>query len=85
MTLPAAAIGLTIAIFVVDRLLLAAEAKGWIYYRRKRSSPGTSASAFLELQSMLEPGRHYELRELRADDSEQDESGDPPATETPDV
>jgi len=79
MTLPAAALGLTIAIFVVDRLLLAAEARGWIYYRKRQSSPRTSASAFLELQSMLEPGRKYEIQAIQSEEVERDDEGDPPS------
>jgi len=70
-------------LFVLDRLFLAAEARGWIYYRKKQSSPGTSASAFLELQSMLEPGRKYEIQVQRSEEEENDESGEPPETGSP--
>lgn len=68
----------TLLAFVIDRLLLAAEARGWIYYRKKQSSPATSASAFLEIQSMLEPGRKYEIRAMQDEEEETDDSGDPP-------
>ena len=30
-------------LWLADTLLLRAEAHGWIYYRRRRGSPGTSA------------------------------------------
>jgi len=66
---------------IIDRLLLAAEARGWIYYRKKQSSPGTSASAFLELQSMLEPGRKYEIQAIQSEADERDDEGEPPSPE----
>ncbi|MGK2856865.1 MAG: hypothetical protein ACSLFQ_06640 [Thermoanaerobaculia bacterium] len=72
-------LAVAVALFALDRLLLAAEARGWIYYRKKQSSPGTSASAFLELQSMLEPGRKYEIQALRNDEEERDDEGEPPS------
>ncbi|MFA6956984.1 MAG: hypothetical protein WC538_14040 [Thermoanaerobaculia bacterium] len=72
------AAGVVLAV-IVDRLLLAAEARGWIYYRKKQSSPGTSASAFLELHSMLEPGRKYEIQANQSEEEERDDEGEPPS------
>jgi hypothetical protein len=71
-----------LALWLADRLLLAAEARGWIYYRRRKASPGTRASAFLEMQSMFEPGRTHEVEAIRREESERDDSGDPPSTGT---
>ncbi len=52
---------LTIAIFLVllDRLLLYCERRGWIFYRKKKPSPGTAASAFLEVHSLIEQGKKH--------------------------
>jgi hypothetical protein len=72
-------IAVAAALFALDRLLLAAEARGWIYYRKKQASPGTGASAFLELQSMLEPGRKHEISALRREEEERDDEGEPPS------
>ena len=72
---------IAVAIWAADRLLLAAEARGWIYYRRKKASPGTRASAMLELQSMLEPGKAHELHAVQSEEEARDESGDPPSPE----
>jgi hypothetical protein len=55
------------------------EDRGWIYYRKKRGSSGTLGSAFLEVQSILEPGKRYVLEEKRKEDVDDEESGDPPA------
>lgn len=69
-----------LALWLADRLLLAAEARGWIYYRRRKASPGTRASAFLEMQSMLEPGRTHEVEAIRGEENGSEESGEPPST-----
>jgi len=53
------------------------EAKGWIYYQKKRGSSGALSSAALELQSMLEPSKRYVLEERRREDIEEPASGDP--------
>jgi hypothetical protein len=37
-----------------------------------------SASAFLEIQSMMEPSKKYVLEARREEDDEQDDSGGPP-------
>jgi hypothetical protein len=65
------------ALFILDRLLLKAEERGWIYYRKKRASPGTRASAALELQSLLEPDRKHVAESVRHEKEEEDDSGEP--------
>ena len=62
---------------VVDLALLAAEERGWIYYRHSRGRSGSAASAFLEIQSMMEPSRKHAI-EVRQEKEEDDEAGDPP-------
>lgn len=63
--------------FLFDRLMLAAEARGWIYWRKKRGSHGMPASAFLEVQRIFEPSKKYVL-EVQEQEPEADEEGDPP-------
>lgn len=65
------------ACLVLDRLLLAAEARGWIYWRRRRASPGTPAGAMLELHAMLEPSRRHTAEVVRAEAHEEDDAGGP--------
>ena len=50
-------IGLVGILFVLDKLFLKMEARGWIYYRKKQPSRTTLGNAFLEIQSMIEPGK----------------------------
>lgn len=69
---------ITVALFLLDRLALWAERRGWIYYRHHHASPGTLGNAFLELQSMIEPGKVHVIEAQREGDPEEGESGDPP-------
>lgn len=56
------------ALWGLDRLLLVAEARGWIYYRKKRGTSSRLGSAFLEVQSILEPEKRHvaEIRREKA-------------------
>ncbi len=78
MRLLVVAILLVVVLMFLDRLLLAAERRGWIYYRKKKASPGTRASAALEMQALLEPDRRHVVDSVRNEESERDESGEPP-------
>ena len=51
--------GVVLIAWAMDRVLLRAEARGLIFYRRRKASPGTSATAALTLQAMFQPeARH---------------------------
>jgi hypothetical protein len=63
--------------FCLDRLLLRAEARGWINYRRNGlSRPGAIYHA-LELQSIFDPGIRQVIEVRCEERKNQDESGDP--------
>ena len=66
------------AIYAVHRFACWSEDRGWIYYRKKSGRPGMTASAFLEIHSMMEPSKKHILEVMREEDDEQDETGDPP-------
>lgn len=70
------ALAIVLLALVADRLLLAAEARGWIYWRKRKASPGTAASAMLEVQSILEPGRAHVAEAARAEETDEDDAGD---------
>ena len=70
--------GLIAGMFVLDRLLLAAEERGWIYWRRRKASPGTRAGALMELHALIEPDRKHTAEVLREEPHEEDDEGDPP-------
>ncbi|HKI85306.1 MAG TPA: hypothetical protein VKA53_01040 [Thermoanaerobaculia bacterium] len=67
-----------VALFLIDRLALWAESRGWIFYRRRHPSPGTVGNAFLNLQSMIEPGKVHVIEAQEDAEPEQEPSGDPP-------
>ncbi len=65
-------------VFLLDRLLLKMERRGWIYYRKSKPSRTSLGNAFLEIQSLLEPSKKEILEVRREDKKEQAESGEPP-------
>lgn len=74
-------------LYGLHRLALWMEGRGWIYYKTSGSSTART-SAFLSVQSILEPGKQYVLEEKirQQDDSDDADSGAPPnddAEQTP--
>jgi hypothetical protein len=71
-------LALVCALYLLHRLALWAEDRGFIYYLRREPSRSALGNAFLEVQSLLEPGKRLLLEARQEDDREEDESGDPP-------
>jgi hypothetical protein len=67
-----------VAALLLDRLALWAERRGWMYYRHRKPSGSSLGSAFLEVQTLLEPGKRHVAEVQRQEATEQDEQGDPP-------
>lgn len=65
-------------LLVLDRLLLAAEARGTIYYRRRKASPGSLGSAMLEIHASLQPSMRHIAEEQRRIIEIEDAAGEPP-------
>lgn len=74
----AIAVAAGVLAWLLDRALLAMEARGWIYWRRRRGGSGTLSSAFLSVQSLLEPEKRHVAERLRREEPEADEDGEPP-------
>ena len=70
-------IGGGMGLFALDRFLLWAESRGWIYYRRRKPGRGAITYHILETSSIFNPSfqvvQEIQLREER----QEDESGDP--------
>jgi hypothetical protein len=62
--------------YVLDRLGLWLEARGWLYYRTKRGSVPLGR-AVLETQALLDPNKRHVLEATRTT-PDAGESGDPP-------
>lgn len=65
-------------LFVADRLLLKAEERGWIYWRRRKGSPGSVGSAALQVHQIIEPSKKYVLQIEEDQQPEAARGGDPP-------
>ena len=67
-----------VALWLLDRVLLWMESRGWIYWRRKQPSASSLGTAVLEVQSLLEPAKQHVVQVKREQRKEQAESGEPP-------
>ena len=69
----AAAIGLVVALVLLNRLCLWLEDHGWLYYRRKKPS-SSPMSAWVAMQQFIEPGMKHvvDIRHSVQSESEQE-------------
>lgn len=65
-------------VFVVHRVALWAEARGWIYYLRRKPKSSALGNAFLEVQALIEPEKRQLAEVRREDAAEEAPSGEPP-------
>ena len=68
------------ALWLLHRLALWMEARGWIYYVRKKPDPASLGSALLELQQLAEPQKRHVLEVKRGDRSKREAAGGPDKT-----
>ena len=68
--------GLVAAAFILHRVASHAEDRGWIYYRKKKASPGTASRAFLELQAMVDPASRHAIAAEEPDPESEDAEGE---------
>ena len=66
-----------LSLWAIDKLLLWMEDRGWINYRRKFPSRTSIGNAFLEVQSLIEPGKKATVEEIRRIKQDGSFSGDP--------
>jgi len=79
MTLVLVLAAVALGAFLVDRLLLWMERRGWIDYRRTypgRMNPGQVGPAFLAIQGLLEPDKKHAADEQTRLRTERDATGD---------
>jgi hypothetical protein len=69
---------LAAGIILLDRFFLWCERRGWIYYRKSRGMAVSAKSAMLHMQSLIEPGKTYQIEEERSEREEEDGEGAPP-------
>jgi hypothetical protein len=79
-----AILAIAVALYLLDRLLLWMERRGWVYWRKttRNTGPGVG-NALLEIQSLVEPGARHVL-EIRQDEAEESpEPGELPPIDPP--
>lgn len=70
---------LTLAVlYGLDRFFLWCERKGWIYYRKRQGTAVSARNAALHMQSLIEPGKTYQIVEQQSEREEEDGEGAPP-------
>ena len=70
--------GAVLILLGLDRVALWMEGRGWLYYRRVKPTSNNLGNAFLELQSLLEPGKRHIIEAKLEEHDERADSGDPP-------
>lgn len=68
--------GVILGLVIIDRLLLAAERRGWIYWRRRKASVSRASSALLSIQSIFEPDREHVVEERAREEADIDVAAD---------
>jgi hypothetical protein len=70
--------GVVVTLLVIDRLALWAEARGWIYWRRKKAQTGALGSALMEMNVITNPSAQHVIDAKDAKKLEERENDDPP-------
>ena len=71
------------ALYLLDRLLLWMERRGWVYWRKTKRTTGPGmGNALLEIQSLVEPAARHVLEIRREVKEESPQPGDPPSDDT---
>jgi hypothetical protein len=71
--------GVVAAGTLLDRLLLFAEQRGWIYWRRRKPSASAAGNALLSVQAIFEPDRAHVVEEQARQEADIDAAeGDEP-------
>jgi hypothetical protein len=73
-----AATAFLVVVYGLHRVALWAENRGWIYYKRRKPTTFVLGSAFLEVQSLLEPEKKHLAEAQKAERIEEDDQGEPP-------
>jgi hypothetical protein len=73
-------LGAVVLAAVLDRVALWAEARGWIYWRRRRASGGGAGAVLGEVLNLFQPTRQHvvEEQERQRLTIAQKEAGEPP-------
>lgn len=76
----AAIFGVAAVLYLLHRVALYAERRGWIYYRSKPPR-GAGSLAAMEVMKILDPTIEHVIEIVRSETVAPDEHGEPPAGE----
>jgi hypothetical protein len=65
-----------VGLVVLDRLALAAEARGWVYWRRRPPTASSAGDALMSVQALFEPGKQHVVEEAQRQRIAGDEDAD---------
>lgn len=68
-----------VMLLLLDQLAIWMESKGWIYWRKNKGVSSRLGNSFLEIQSMVEPGKKYVIEAKQEVRRKKTNSGDPPS------
>ncbi|HUG85415.1 MAG TPA: hypothetical protein VMM13_12665 [Euzebya sp.] len=66
-----------VGLVLLDRALLAAERRRWIYYRKTKAPKGAAAEQLLHLAAIWDPGAQHILEQRDAEEDAADEDPGP--------
>ena len=69
------AVAIVLGIVSLHLLALWMEKKGWIYYKHTKPSRSSLGNAFLEVQSILEPGKKHIIQVKKDENRDDAETG----------
>lgn len=58
------------SLYLIDRALLWAEERGWIYWRRRKANSTSVGSAMLSVHAILEPDKRHVVEERQRQDAD---------------
>ncbi len=73
-------VGSAVGLYILDRLLLKAEANGYIFYRKKKANGPSVGSALMQIHGFLEPAKRYVVEARQQVVQQNDDAGGPPKT-----
>ena len=62
--------------FVIDRLLLWAEDRDWIYYRKRKPNITSLSTALFQMQAIVQPEKQHIVEQKLEIKEDEDEDGD---------
>jgi hypothetical protein len=67
-----------LGLFVLDRLGLWMESRGWVYWRKKKHGSDGIGNALQELNSLMTPSIRHVIEHREKDLKQRDDQGDDP-------